>query len=80
MCLTLVARRAADGGWSHFQNPQISAETTCLGTLALAGGLNALELDSVDMLIRLQNPDGSWPAFGEDHPQYDKQRCLASIK
>jgi hypothetical protein len=63
----LVARRAPDGGWSHFQNPQISLEATCLGSLALANTLKAPKLDSDDVLFRLQNRDGSWPAFAGDY-------------
>lgn len=65
--MTLVSRRAPGGGWAHFENAQISAEATCLSSLVLAGTLNATGVDSNEVLFRLQNRNGSWPAFAGDH-------------
>jgi hypothetical protein len=65
--MTLVSRRASGRGWGHFQTGQISVEATCLASLALAGMLNARSVGANEALMRLQNGNGSWPAFAGDH-------------
>jgi hypothetical protein len=57
-----------EGGWG-FQADQQAMEPTCLGILALRRNqTNDLEL-ALHSVERLQNSDGSWPAFAGDDPE-----------
>jgi hypothetical protein len=46
-------------------------ETTCLALMALADDQEPLRRQAIDVLMRTQNPDGSWPAFEGD----DQEGC-----
>src|SRR6266568_818205 len=63
----LTRRRLPSGGWATSTTPkQAALESGCLAALAL--GLRSDGAHRVqDFLLRVQNPNGSWPAFvGDD--------------
>lgn len=62
----LVRRRSADSAWSHLGSAQISVEATCFAILALMDGRDPSTMPGIRQLLRLQNRDGSWPAFAGD--------------
>ena len=64
----LTRRQLPSGGWAtSTTSKQAALETACLAALALG-----LRLDGAyrvqDFLLRVQNPNGSWPAFVGDDP------------
>jgi Prenyltransferase and squalene oxidase repeat len=64
----LARRQLATGGWGTNPNSGSAAlEPSCLATLA-AGSRQEVALAAQEFLLRVQNPNGSWPAFdGDDH-------------
>ena len=64
----LSRRQLPSGGWAALRSSaQASLEPTCLATLATGSGDSNAESRAQDFLLRVQNPNGSWPAFfGDD--------------
>ena len=64
----LSRRQLPSGGWAALRSSaQTSLEPTCLATLAMGSEDSDAELRAQDFLHRVQNPNGSWPAFlGDD--------------
>jgi hypothetical protein len=64
----LSRRQLPSGGWAALRSSaQASLETTCLAALATGSEDSDAERRAQDFLLRLQNPNGSWPAFfGDD--------------
>jgi hypothetical protein len=51
-------------GWSHHPgSAQAALEPTCLALLALRSQDTSARNLEIESLLRLENPDGSWPAF-----------------
>jgi hypothetical protein len=65
----LSRRQLPSGGWAALRwSAQASLETTCLGALATGSEDSDARRRAQDFLLRVQNPNGSWPAFfGDDH-------------
>ena len=62
----LIRRRMHDG-WSHHRDcPEAALEPTCLALLALRSRRTPARTFGIESLLRLQNPDGSWPALAGD--------------
>ena len=60
-----IARRSLPGGgWANGTASTAGIETTCYAMMAL--GKQERARRSLDLLLNLQNPDGSWPAFEGD--------------
>jgi Prenyltransferase and squalene oxidase repeat len=64
----LSRRQLPSGGWAALRSSvQASLETTCLATLAVGSEHSDEVRLAEDFLVRVQNPNGSWPAFfGDD--------------
>jgi hypothetical protein len=63
----LLARQLPSGGWSFFQSSaQAALEPTCLSLLALRSSQSPLVTRARNFVLRIQNPNGSWPAFVDD--------------
>ena len=64
----LSRRQLPSGGWAALRSSaQASLETTCLGALATGSEDSDAERRAQDFILRVQNPNGSWPAFfGDD--------------
>lgn len=64
----LSRRQLSSGGWAALRSSaQASLEPTCLATLATGSEDSNAERRAQDFLLRVQNPNGSWPAFfGDD--------------
>jgi Squalene-hopene cyclase N-terminal domain len=65
---TLLDRQLAEGGWSFRSGVRQSAvEPTALVLLAFPAQLVRERTAAANLLLAIQNPDGSWPAFvGDD--------------
>jgi hypothetical protein len=64
----LSRRQLPSGGCAALRSSvQASLETTCLATLAVGSEHSDEVRLAEDFLVRVQNPNGSWPAFfGDD--------------
>jgi hypothetical protein len=64
--LELAKRQLPRGGWGFASSIQCALEPTCLALLALReeGGVTIRK--GLEFLLRMQNPNGSWPAFDGD--------------
>ena len=64
----LSRRQLPAGGWAALQSSvQASLESTCLATLAIGSEDSDEARLAQEFLVRVQNPNGSWPAFlGDD--------------
>ncbi len=64
----LRRRQLPSGGWAALlSSAQASLETTCLTTLAIGSQDSDAQRRAQDFLLRVQNPNGSWPTFlGDD--------------
>lgn len=67
------------GGWSSGSGSRAGIETTCYALMALGDAHAQTARKAVDLLLRLQNPDGSWPAFDGDDPEGCWVTALAVI-
>ena len=65
---TLKANQRPTGAWGYRGN-QDSVESTCLAMLALRRQPSIELAQALQALQRLQNADGSWPAFTGDEPE-----------
>ncbi len=62
----LIRRRMPDG-WSYrWECPQVALEPTCLALLALHPNGKPETVPGMESLLRLQHPDGAWPALAGD--------------
>ena len=75
----LTRRQLPSGGWATgTTSKQAALEPACLAALAL--GLRSGAVHRVqDFLLRVQNPNGSWPAFVGDDPDGGWVTSLALI-
>jgi len=75
----LTRRQLPSGGWAtSTTSKQAALESACLAALAL--GLRSDGAHRVqDFLLRVQNPNGSWPAFVGDDPDGGWVTSLALI-
>jgi hypothetical protein len=75
----LTRRLLPSGGWAtSTASKQAALEPSCLGALAL--GLRSEAAHSTQaFLLRVQNPNGSWPAFEGDDPDGAWVTSLAMI-
>jgi len=64
----LRRRQLPSGGWAALRSSaQASLESTCLAALAIGSQDSDDQRRAQDFLLRVQNPNGSWPAFfGDD--------------
>src|SRR5262245_61796270 len=62
-------RSLSSGGWSRGTGSRAGIETSCYALMALHNHEGHASDHAIDMLLRTQNPDGSWPAFEGDDPQ-----------
>jgi hypothetical protein len=62
--LEIARRRLSGGGWAKGTASTAGIETTCYAAMAM--GKREPARQTVDLLLGLQNPDGSWPAFEGD--------------
>src|SRR5438128_11952996 len=62
-------RSLSGGGWATGNGRRAGIETTCYALMALNDRQAPACDDAIDLLLRTQNPDGSWPAFDGDDPE-----------
>src|SRR4030095_16925973 len=67
------------GGWPSGNGEKAAIETTCHALMALSGDQGFARQKAIDLLLRTQNPDGSWPAFEGDDPEGCWTTALTSI-
>jgi len=72
-------RSLLNGGWPSGNGRSAGIETTCYALMALADHQGPARQKAMDLLLRLQYPDGSWPAFEGDDPQGCWATSLALI-
>jgi squalene cyclase len=59
------------GGWASGNGRRAGIETTCYALMTLRDRPSRARDHAMDLLLRTQNPDGSWPAFDGD----DNEGC-----
>src|SRR2546425_6771282 len=64
-------RSLSNGGWPSGNGRRAGIETTCIALMALSDHRGPARQKAIDLLLRTQNPDGSWPAFDGD----DQEGC-----
>jgi hypothetical protein len=69
----------SSGGWASGNGRRAGIETTCYALMALHDRPSLVRDHAVDLLLRTQNPDGSWPAFEGDDPEGCWTTALTSI-
>ena len=75
----LTRRQLPSGGWAtSTTSKQAALEPACLAALALGLHSNGAYRGQ-DFLLRVQNPNGSWPAFEGDDPDGAWATSLAMI-
>src|SRR5688572_2573902 len=72
-------RRLSTGGWASVNGIRASIETTCFALMALRDDQGPARDEGIDLLLRTQHPDGSWPAFEGDDPEGCWTTSLAAI-
>ena len=72
-------RSLSGGGWASGNSRRAGIETTCYALMALHDRPSLVRDHAVDLLLRTQNPDGSWPAFEGDDPEGCWTTALTSI-
>jgi len=76
----LVKQQLPRAGWSYGLAPnQAALEPTCLALLALRWDSSPARALGLKLLLRMQNPDGSWPAFSGDDSEGSGLTALAVI-
>src|SRR5437899_3011396 len=59
-------RSLSGGGWASGNGSRAGIETTCYALMALHDRQSPPRDHAIDLFLRTQNPDGSWPAFQGD--------------
>jgi len=72
-------RSLSGGGWASGNGRRAGIETTCYALMALHDRPRPARDSAIDVLLRTQNPDGSWPAFEGDDPEGCWTTALATI-
>src|ERR1700756_924911 len=76
----LSRRQLPSGGWAALRSSvQASLKSTCLAAFAVGSDDSAEARLAQDFLVRVQNPNGSWPAFSGDDQDGAWVTSLASI-
>src|SRR5262249_16204381 len=75
-----IERRALrSGGWPIGNSDRAGIETTCYALIALGGDQEPTRQKAIDVLLRTQNSDGSWPAFEGDDLEGCWTTAIATI-
>jgi hypothetical protein len=77
--MEIEARRLPGGGWASGIGSRASVETTCYALMALHDRRDTPRDHAIDLLLRVQNRDGSWPAFEGDDAEGCWTTALALI-
>jgi prenyltransferase/squalene oxidase-like repeat protein len=77
--IAIEKRSLPTGGWASGKGARAGIETTCHALMALGGDQGSVRRKAIDVLLRTQNPDGSWPAFEGDDPEGCWTTALAMI-
>src|SRR2546430_1268738 len=72
-------RSLSGGGWASGNGSRAGIETTCYALMALHDHQFPACDQAMDLLLRTQNPDGSWPSFEGDDPEGCWTTALAAI-
>jgi hypothetical protein len=72
-------RSLSGGGWASEISDRAGIETSCYALMALNEHEWRARDQGIDLLLRTQNPDGSWPAFEGDDPEGCWTTALAAI-
>ena len=72
-------RSLPGGGWATGNGRRAGIETTCYALMALNDRQAPVCDRAINLLLRTQNPDGSWPAFEGDDPEGCWTTALAAI-
>jgi hypothetical protein len=76
----LSRRQLPAGGWAALRSSvQASLESTCLAALAVGSHDSDEARLAQEFLVRVQNPNGSWPAFSGDDRDGAWVTSLASL-
>ena len=67
--LQIARRIMPTDGWPSGNSEKAAIETTCYALMALAADQGFARQKAIDLLLRTQNPNGSWPAFEGDDPE-----------
>src|ERR1051326_2835180 len=67
----IEVRALPKGGWASGSASRAAVETTCYALMALHNRRSAAHDNAIDFLMRVRNPDESWPAFEGD----DREGC-----
>ena len=67
------------GGWATENGQRAGIETTCYALMALNDRQAPVCDRAINLLLRTQNPDGSWAAFDGDDPEGCWTTALAAI-
>ena len=67
LCALLAQKQLPTGGWAALsRSSQAALEPTALACLALGREFSSFRDRATHFLLRIQNPNGSWPAFEGD--------------
>jgi hypothetical protein len=72
-------RCLSSGGWASGKGRSAAIETTCCALMALHDRPSLARDRATNLLLKTQNPDGSWPAFEGDDPEGCWTTALAAI-
>ena len=76
----LIKQELSGGGWSYGSSVrQAALEPTCLSLLALRWDSGPGRSRGLELLLGMQNPNGSWPAFSGDDSEGSGLTALAVI-
>ena len=76
----LIKQELSGGGWSYGSTVgQAALEPACLALLALRWDSSPARALGLEFLLRMQNPNGSWPAFSGDDSEGSGLTALAMI-
>jgi len=75
----IETRMLRTGGWPFERGGRPAIETTCYALMALAEAQGRARRKAIDVLLKTQNRDGSWPAFEGDDPEGCWTTALALI-
>ena len=65
----IEGRTLPGGGRASGNGRTVGIETTCYALMALRVDQGPVRRKAIDALLRMQNQDGSWPAFEGDDPE-----------